>query len=140
MESLAPSLRLTLKVRTDLQQGIALYDSIQNFCMGENSDFADEVNIRLLSFPKTAVLPNQESSLYAQTLFDLIEEGLAGGPISERLKELEVHMIEECQRNIDEAAIILPYKGLLPLLLLMFPSLLILLLSPILTSFFEVFE
>ena len=142
MESLAPALSLTLHLRFDLQQGIALYDSLQNFCSEHDSDFSVFLKMWLYRYQndQSSIEELENLSSYAKNLFNLIEEGLEGVPIFEKLGVLQFLMIEECKRNLDQAMILLPFKGLAPLMLLMFPSLFILLLSPIIKEFLEVFN
>ncbi len=139
MESLAPTLTLTIKLRFDLYQGKALYDSLKSYCKEESGELSDELSVWLIHFDQGIVIKtaNKSYSSYRIALFELIVEGLNGTSISEQLSNLQELMIQECQRNIDEISIILPYKGLMPLMLCMFPALILLILNPILMEFME---
>ncbi|MCB9025667.1 MAG: hypothetical protein H6625_05075 [Bdellovibrionaceae bacterium] len=140
MESLAPSLSLTVHVRLDLQQGVAIYDSLQNFCNNDGNEIVSELKCWLFKYDHALELHiyPEEYSIYRRSLFDLLNAGLCGASVYEKLHELETSMIQECRRNLEEACILLPYRGLLPLMLFMFPGLLLLILGPVLKEFLEV--
>ena len=139
MEYLAPTLKLTMFVRFEIKQGVSLYDSLQNFCRAENGDLVRDLKIWLCKYGQgESQIEITKASEYRKTLFHLFEDGLNGLSVYERLQQLEELMIEECKRNIQEMATLLPYKALLPLMFFMFPALLILLLTPIFYEFQEV--
>ena len=76
-------------------------------------------------------------TLYRQSFFLILENGVQGSSILPRLKELRLEI--ESQLELDMKAHIdsLPLKMLIPLLLCMFPAFLVLLLGPITQSFME---
>lgn len=136
MESLAPTLELAIHVRFDLQQGKGLRDSLETYCESKRCALSGFLRFWLAKQFKGENLELPKVSTdYRKALFELFELGLSGVSILNRLKNLERDMIYECQRNVDEMAAKLPYKGLMPLMLLMFPSLLILIFSPIIEEF-----
>lgn len=139
MESVAPTLKLVIQTKFDLKQGLALYDSLQ-LQSQENTEVGTDLKQYLYKFDQDLDIYTYPShfSVYRKTLFNLFSEGLRGCAISEKLQELEQIITQECRRHLEESCVILPYKGLLPLMLLMFPALVILILGPILMEFLEV--
>lgn len=142
MESLAPTLKLALHVRLDLQQGTAIYDSLQNFCIDNQCELSTDLKLWLIQYDKgfESTEYAKHYSEYRKSLFDLLAEGLRGTGVSENLADLEKLMIQECRRQLEEACVLLPYKGLMPLMLFLFPAFLILILSPIFKQFMEVLK
>ena len=108
--------------------------------MERNCDLSKDLCHWLYKFDQdldTKSLP-KHFSVFRRVLFDLLSEGLRGVAISEKLKELENLVTQECRRNLDEACLVLPYKGLAPLMLFMFPALILLILGPVMKEFMEV--
>jgi hypothetical protein len=151
MEHLTPIMQLTLQIHYDLKQGISVYDSLLSFIQEdvkgkvqkEKSELSRFLEIHFLNINDETLIYNEEKnkySIFGNALFLVIEEGLKGVSIVERIQDLEKSMIEECKRNIEKTAIVLPYKGLAPLMLCLFPSLLLLVVAPVIQSFYEVIK
>ncbi|MCB0391534.1 MAG: hypothetical protein KDD58_09590 [Bdellovibrionales bacterium] len=140
MESIAPTLNLIINLRFDLQQGVSLYDSLQNYSHKNSCQLSKDLTAWLYSYDHS--LNNWQFpdgySMYRRTLFDLLHEGLNGVSIVEKLIELENLVLKECHRNLEKLTLVLPYKGLLPLMLCMFPALILIVLGPVFYEFMEV--
>ena len=67
--------------------------------------------------------------------FTLMESGLRGDPILETWCEFEHEVMTSYELQMDQHLQLLPIRVLLPLLLLIFPSICIVLLGPWLVSF-----
>ena len=151
MEHLTPIMQLTLHIHYDLKQGVSVYDSLLSFIQEDEGDVFQAGKQDLSQFLEMYFINGKgedlfqienkkKYSIFGNALFLVIEEGLKGVSIVERIQDLEKSMIEECKRNIDRISVILPYKGLAPLMICLFPSLLLLVVAPVIQSFFEVIK
>lgn len=135
MESLAPPLTLLLAVKGSLEMGHGVrYGVLQSLDRLEG-DFLvlTKAWISLLNQgAPTLGLFDRKSSIYRKHLFVLLEQGVKGVPIYEKLRALELEMVEACQSEIREHLERLPLKILLPILVFQFPAFLILLFGPLL--------
>ncbi len=71
---------------------------------------------------------------YQRAMFDLIEAGLAGLPIYDRMDQLKVEIELQIDNEIELKLQSLPVKCMLPVMFLMVPSYLVLLFGPILKN------
>ncbi|CAN5605105.1 hypothetical protein BH10BDE1_BH10BDE1_21020 [soil metagenome] len=110
----------------------AFRDEILDFMRRNESSEADSSRFVRVS--------SQVQSVYRQSLFLILESGIAGQAILPALKDLRSEI--EAQLELDMKAHVesLPLKTLIPLLLCMFPAFLILLLGPITRNFLEVLK
>jgi hypothetical protein len=72
------------------------------------------------------------TSHYQRAFWDLIERGTAGQPVHDGLRALEEEVAAVARAELDEFALTLPFRSLIPLLAFQFPAFLILLLGPLL--------
>ena len=70
-------------------------------------------------------------SPYRRALLELFERGWEGEPVLEALEEIGEEIQSAAGTELDEFVASLPFRAMLPLLLLQFPAYLILLLGPV---------
>ena len=77
-------------------------------------------------------MPRGPGGVYARALWDLVDRGLAGEPISSALLALHDEVARAARAELELHVATLPFKMLIPLLLFQFPAHLLLLLGPML--------
>jgi hypothetical protein len=139
VENIAPPLTLVIEVKKHLSQGDSLVVGLEQFLRNRRDEFSLQLKRCWIKDPFLMDLNSINcQSVFTKELLFLLSEGLNGSPILEKLNEIELMMIDDCLRQIDRHAIVLPYLGMLPIMLLMFPSLLLVILFPILEQFLGV--
>ena len=133
MEDIAPSLRLLMEVRRAIASGRSVRAGIENFLkIDRNSYFATVFSKSYRQFEETRNVELCENMTYLQSaLTETLFLGLKGESISTHLDLLEAELVFSCENEINEALALLPLKALLPLLGLIFPSMMMLLIEPI---------
>lgn len=76
-------------------------------------------------------------SAHQRVLFDLLYQSVQGKSIFEPIQSLEQEMREASISELDTHLGKLPYKLMIPLLLLQFPALLLLILGPLIFHFLK---
>lgn len=134
MENLSPSFEFLIYIRQKMEQGDSVKASLKMYCQKpSDSKFKTQV----LSWVREFELANIKTdglNPYHRALKFIIYRGWLGEPILSSLKQLEEEYFNKSQQDIDSFAQKLSVLGLLPLLLLMFPSLVLLFLGPFLSS------
>lgn len=74
------------------------------------------------------------TSPHRRILLGLLERGLRGEAISSALKDFESEVVQACRSDMDRHLALLPFKMMIPLMLLIFPSLMLLLFGPFLDA------
>ena len=134
MENLAPSLILLWDVKRAIENGQAASQGIKCFLSRERSEvfhfqtkeWWDSLSNPNIRFDKRRLNPHR------RMLLELLEAGMRGLPIAAALKNLEAELILSCEDEISTHVSRLPLILLLPLLGLVFPSMLMLLILPVL--------
>lgn len=140
MEGLAPPLELLIAVKQSVEQGLSIKKGIQNYLVGEKNEFK-EVVLQFLSLLDQGkdvtdlILTNQ--SMHRRALLGLLVKSLNGFPIYNALVELEAELMSACEEEIQQKIAKLPFLLMIPLLLLLFPSFLLLLFGPLLHNLFH---
>jgi tight adherence protein C len=141
MESLAPPLAVLLHVRYGLSAGRSLRRLIKDVVMkSQLSNFELKLRRWWLAREAGSALNDdywEDQSLYRQALVQLLEQGLEGRSISEALKDLEEEIRRAMEEELNEFVAALPLKTLFPLLLLIFPSLMLLIFGPLVLKLME---
>ncbi len=134
MESLSPSLKLLLCMKLSLERGESLRQGLQYYFSGAS----DELTVLVAQWlalrdqgASTLKIKKSISSQYRRVLLDVIDRGLKGESILPILSTLETEIIQACTEELERRTTLLPMKALIPLLLLQFPALAILFLSPL---------
>ncbi len=134
MEGLAPPLKVAIELYFGLLNGKSVREILKEEVFSEHSDFSILLKawyLRREQGLEVEALVQNISSAYRRNLISLIDQGLKGASIAAELGEFIEITKKVCLEQIDEEVRKLPYLGLIPLLFFMFPSLLILILSPI---------
>lgn len=131
MENLAPSLKFILVVRYGLESGCSLNLALKSYLLSTCDQFSDFL-VKWIHQHERGERMDPNSHLKSATqivLVQLLEKGLSGVPIYSQLLEIENEVISKCRSEMAEFTYKLSLRLLLPLLLLQFPSLLILFLG-----------
>ena len=134
LENLAPSLILLWDVKRAIENGQAAGQGVKCFLRREHVDvfhFQTQAWWDSLSNPHIR-FDRYRLSPHRRMLLELLEAGMRGQPIMPALKNLEAELILSCEDEISTHVARLPLILLLPLLGLVFPSMLMLLILPVL--------
>lgn len=141
MDDLSPSLLLLWDVKRSLAKGFSVANGVQMFLLRQPHDSADkmfktQVTTWWLSQNNpTEIADLSVLSVHRRYLLELLQSGLRGQGIGVALNELEREIIFSCENEIQRRLAVLPLISLFPLLFLIFPSLMLLLLVPLLQAF-----
>lgn len=142
MESLAPPLDLVLWIKYDLEKGLSVKFSLQNYIKKADGQFQVVLMTWLSLYEQgkpTDIVKNAQSSQIRRSLIEVLERGLKGEPILKTLELLEQEIIMACEAEIDEKVQKLPFLLLIPLLLFQLPAFLLLLFGPLLSMLLSSF-
>ncbi len=154
MVGLNPVLRCLMSIEDSLIRGDAVRDAILSWLDGESrktSQFAssrDQFQMEILEFLRKTEGQNEIGTsfdvsemrcrtLYRQSLFVVLLDGIRGNSILPRLREVRCEIEAQLELDMKSHVDSLPLKMLVPLLLCMFPAFLILLFGPITQNFVE---
>ncbi|MBX2988200.1 MAG: hypothetical protein KF802_09905 [Bdellovibrionaceae bacterium] len=134
MEGLNPALNLALTVRRSLEGGESTRAGLQAFARekGELAVFCRRWLERRDRGADHMALLRELPSMHRRTLFIVFERGLRGEPIHEALCDAEKEVLEACRLEMDRHLALLPFRMMIPLLLFLFPAVLLLILAPFL--------
>lgn len=140
MEGLAPPHYCLIEMRAALQNGESIRVGLSRFTQNSHSDFARSV--RQFSFDwdhgfDWRVNATKIKSPYRISLLELAAASLSGQSIQSQLEELRVELELACTAEIKTRVDMLPLQMLFPLLLLLFPSYLLLLFGPLVSVFIK---
>lgn len=134
MEGLAPPLKCLLEIKLDLSNGESLKTSLLRYLKSSSDEFGCLVQFWFFHYERGQNFqPSLEKikSPYRRVLIEVLELGLQGQPILQRLNELEVEMIEACRSEVDHYLVHLSFLSLFPLFFLQLPAFLCLMLGPL---------
>jgi hypothetical protein len=138
MEDLAPPLKMILSLRSHISRGHSLRLSLRETLLSQNDDFGDQV-LKWLALKEQNPEKSRELLLgisdYRRAIIELLDRGLEGQMVLERLVDLEVEVALAADKEISEFIQQLPYRLMLPIVLFIFPALLLLMLGPIVMQF-----
>jgi hypothetical protein len=138
MENLSPSLTCLLHVRWEMENGSSFRDSLRSYLRVAGIT-AFDLTLRTWMVRKshnqtTEDLYKSLSSPFRCAMLLLFERGWEGEPILDSVQELELEIRDACQSELDHFVASLPFRTMLPLLLLQFPAYMVLLLGPMFTE------
>ncbi len=136
MENLNPCLDLIMEARQALESGESVRLAIRRFSV-RPGQFPKQCGRWLILFEKGGdpqLVLREIQSAHRRSLLNLFARGLRGEPIAGALKDFELEVVDACKSDLERHVALLPLKLMPPLLLLIVPSLLILLLGPLLDS------
>lgn len=141
MENVSPTLRLILIFKYSLEKGESVRTALL-FAL-ESEAFSSQIRSDLFMLKQahdrgeTFQLPLcNKGSIFYRHLLHLIASGLGGEPILKALTELENETYEACLDEMEVYCARLPVMALPPLLFCIFPAIMILILGPVVSSFF----
>lgn len=142
MEDLAPSYNFVLFLQMELSSGSSVRTIVDLYIKDTEPDNFTEILLSWLKWhPSTSYsdfcLKIRMSSAFQRLLFDLLYQAVQGKSIYEAINSLEREMREASQAELDQHLGRLPYKLMIPLLLLQFPALLLLILGPLIFYFLK---
>lgn len=140
MEDLSFLLKLCLHVRVSIEGGEALRVSLLRFSEIEHTLRHLKLKEWLAYFDQTGGESCAEiffKNHLIRSFLEILEQGLSGHAIYERIGVLEEEFIETCEEEFQKELDKLPYILMIPLLLFMFPAYLLLLMGPILNLFLK---
>lgn len=137
MENVTPTLILLWDVKRALEKGLSVSNGIQSFVKRDiRHDFAQFVRAWLSHFQTDKEsLSTKHLNPTRRHLLSLLEHGLKGQAILDALKSYELELIMSCEDEIQSHIAKLPLILLIPLMGLIFPSLMMLLVFPALKMF-----
>lgn len=136
MDGVNPCLALISEVRRAQEGGESVRVGLRRYAGGRDL-FAQQCGRWLLLFEKggdPSIVMREIRSPYRRILFGLLERGLRGEPISAALRDVEADIIQACRLEMDRHLALLPFRLMIPLLLLIFPALMLLLFGPFLDA------
>lgn len=135
MEQVNPHYELLSYLCHSLKTGRSIRQSLNNYFSSNSGVFAQELSQWMIHLEQKSVAKlTQFRSPTRHALLIVIEQGLQGQPILNRLEELKKSVAEASEEEMDEFIQRIPFLMLLPLMFFLFPSFLILLLGPMLEN------
>ena len=134
VDGLAPTLEFLLSVQTCLSNGERVQVGMTAYAETARGDLADAVRMALVATrngnsPAAAI--RSLASPYRRAALNLAVRSLDGQSIQKPLAELLKETKEACELEIRAFVAVLPFRALIPLLLLQLPALLLVLLGPL---------
>ncbi|MFN7262506.1 MAG: hypothetical protein ACK5RO_04870 [Pseudobdellovibrionaceae bacterium] len=133
MESISPLLESMIKVRFSLERG----ESMQQACRALVSHGTQSKIPLLAQIERLLLLGNFENDhfqVHTVNFLSLVQAGLQGQSVYQHLVELEADVYELSSQEIEKFSALLPILGLFPLLLLIFPALVLITIVPFIGS------
>lgn len=134
MENLAPPLVLLWDVKRAIEGGQSVQLGLKTYLSRRKTNVFQYQTERWwtsLGNPNVA-FDKRRLPLQRRLLLELVESGMKGASIGAALKNMEAELILSCEEEIQAHIARLPLLLLVPLLGLVFPSMLMLLILPIL--------
>jgi hypothetical protein len=140
MENVAPSLVLLWDVLWALERGLSVTHGVQSFLRrSEKNSFKNQIEMwwqslknPSLQFKESQHFDKSKLSATRRQLLETLELALEGESVLPQLRFLETEMLMSCEDEIQRYTAVLPIKMMFPLFGLIFPSMMILLIFPLL--------
>lgn len=140
MENLAPPLELVIEIKYQLEKGTSLKNAILNYILQDEEDpWRVQLSCWLKNFEKSRTFLEFETKMTLQRKFclQILFRGLQGESIHAQLCTFEEELFRSATNEVNEFVATLPIKSLVPLLLFQFPALILMMIGPLLSSFFS---
>ena len=140
MEYLATPYIFVEYLRYSLESGENFQASLKRFIFENPSSFSEQLQkwLILKQIGKTGVGDFQKKFPVAKkSIFDILDLAYGGVSIIEPLKSMEKELFHICEHDLGKHLDKLPYKLMIPMMLLQFPAVLMLLIGPLLVQFFS---
>ncbi len=139
METLGQTLKCLLVVRLGMECGESIRSTMGQFVLKNTTPYSILVREWLfyMDQKKDSKQLLCQLSAYERAFFEIVEAGINGQRVHERLVLFEAELLEKCRFEMEKEIDLLPFKLMIPLFLFQFPAYLILLLGPLLNNFLE---
>ena len=133
MENITPPLVLLWDVRRSLEKGQSVGAGVKAYIRRpRKNEFQRQIDIWWAAQSNSQVKFSKSSMNHRrQFLLEILEAGLKGHAILPNLQSLEDEIILSCEDEIKNHVALLPLQSLVPLMLLVFPAMMILLVWPL---------
>lgn len=138
MDGLNPCFTLIGEVRRSLDSGESVRLALRRYAESSRDPFAGQCARWLVLREKggdVGLVLREIRSPHRRALLNLLERGGRGEPIAPALRDFEDEVLEACRAEMDRHLALLPLRLMGPLLVLIFPALMILLFGPLLDAF-----
>lgn len=139
---MSPELEIIFELRLQMVLGVALYPAMEKVLEKRRDNYSNQIKIwlrrrsagqrneQIFKFcPKIVVSPGRRA------LIQVLERGLIGGsPIDQSLAELQSEFIMSIESHFEKKLQLLPLKLMIPLTLFILPSVMSLILGPLLIT------
>ena len=139
MENLAPPLELLMEVRFQIEKGNPVKKGILSYIEQDRKDPWRQyllIWLKEIEQSRKFEINSKKISLQRKHCLIILGRGIVGESIHAQLCSLEEELFRAATAEVEEYISILPIKSLIPLLFFQFPALLMLILGPLLSSFF----
>jgi len=137
MENVAPTLLCAVYLHRFIENGDSMAVALRKYLNQFNDACAVEVAQVLLCYEQGRQYSIPTMSPQREALFLIIQNALNGYPVSPALNHLTEELYTSSYAEMEQYAVILTHRVLVPVLLLQFPALLLLILGPLIQSFLE---
>lgn len=133
MENIAPPLILLWDVRRSLERGHSVSNGIKCYLNRRKTGaFHDQIENWWASQNNAQIMYNKSGMNHKrQFLLETLEAGLKGHGILLTLQSIETELILSCEDEIQRHVTLLPIISLIPMMLLIFPAVMIVLIIPL---------
>lgn len=133
MENITPPLVLLWDVRRSLEKGQSVSVGVKTYLgRSPKNEFQRQIKIWWTAQSNSQLNFNQIGmNLRRRFLLEILEAGLKGHAILPNLQSLEDEILMSCEDEIQKHVAMLPLLSLVPLMLLVFPAMMILLVWPL---------
>ena len=141
MEHLNPTLKLCLTLIRSLESSGSISLALDNYINDSSNDLIKPIEILQKAWHENLDYPKDlfnERWIYRRHIFLLIWRGFEGQNIYQSLLVLKDEIIEAVKNDLELQAAKLPFKLLMPLLLLQVPAIFILLFGPLLADMLRI--
>jgi hypothetical protein len=136
MEHLAPPYQFTLDLLYELESGGTARSAVKKYTTQFQNEFCIILRhwLRLQEFGELVIAEPTFKSSYQKAIWDLLMLSQQGVSLVIPVRELELELRFVCEEQLEQHLATLPYKLMIPLLFMQFPSLMVILLGPLLAQ------
>lgn len=140
MESVNPVLETIWTLRRGLEKNDSLKSILQRYVEKNEHEWCETLQKWLLARASgRAFTAPSDLGAHRKLILEILDRGFRGEPIYTGLLQLEKEVETACRLDLEEKLLKMPFQAMIPLLLFIFPALLILLLGPFLEQFVSAF-
>ncbi|MDZ4662835.1 MAG: hypothetical protein SGJ18_14580 [Pseudomonadota bacterium] len=143
MVDINPLFKLISELRMQMESGLSTKSALELYLQKNEGEFCGLVRqwfIGLQHQSDNSRIIDNCTSPYRKVFFQILESGFKGQMIYDPLCQLEEEVNYACEQELELALQRLPFKLMVPMLILLFPAYLILLIGPIIKQLMEGFN